>query len=152
MPTDTDRPSTGAQQSPDATPEVDLGKLRAAKLRDYALRFALGAVISIGAAIADKAVGARFGGIFLAFPAILPASLTLIQEKEGTRRADRNAIGAVLGGAALVIFAMIAELTLRRIEPYLALMLALLGWIVSSLVLYGLLAWLRPDDCDKTKD
>ena len=133
-------------------PWVELGKLRAAKPRDYAIRFALGATVSIGAAIAGKTVGARFAGMFLAFPAILPASLTLIQEKEGTRRADRNAIGAVLGGAALVLFAMTAELTLRRIEPYLAVTLALSAWVVVSLTLYALLALLRPDDCDRTKD
>jgi hypothetical protein len=150
--TEADRPTSDARRSPGVVPEVELGKLRKAKPRDYVIRFALGAVISIGAAIASKAVGARFGGIFLAFPAILPASLTLIQEKEGTRRADRDAVGAVLGGAALIAFAMIAELSLRRIEPYLAVILALLGWIVASVGLYALLAWLRPDDCDKTKD
>ena len=68
-----------------------------------AVRFAFGAAISVGAGVLGKAVGARFGGTFLAFPAILPASLTLIQNKEGTRTADRNAVGAVLWTVTFVL-------------------------------------------------
>lgn len=138
MPHDDERDDT------QAVPSFEPGKVRQTPLRDYAIRFALGAVISIVAHILSKDVGARFGGVFLAFPAILPASLTLIQEKEGTRRADRNAIGAVLGGLGLAVFAMIGELAFTRIEPYLVLVSALVGWIVASLALYALFAFLRP--------
>jgi len=70
----------------------------------------------------------------------------LIQEKEGIRRADRNALGAVLGSVGLVVFAMVGEATFGRIEPFAALLLALAGWAVTSLVLYGLLAFL-PSPC-----
>jgi hypothetical protein len=126
--------------------------VRQVRFRDYLVRFALGAAISIIAGIISKAVGARFGGSFLAFPSILPASLTLIQDKEGTRRADRNAIGAVLGGAGLVVFAMIGEASFGHIEPFAALVLALAGWLVTSCALYWLLCLFRPDSCDRTKD
>jgi hypothetical protein len=112
----------------------------------------LGALISVSAGILGKTVGARFAGMFLAFPSILPASLTLIQEKEGTRRADRNAIGAVLGGVALVIFAGIGESAFGHLQAFVVLLLALAGWVVASLVLYGVLAFLRPETCDKSKD
>lgn len=128
------------------------GHLREIRPRDYLIRFALGAAISIVAGIIAKTVGARFGGSFLAFPSILPASLTLIQQQEGTRRADRNAIGAVLGAAGMVVFAMIGEAAFGRIEPFAALALALAGWLVASVALYGLLCFLHPESCDRNKD
>jgi hypothetical protein len=133
-------------------PAIERHALRKVRIRDYAIRFALGAAISVGAAIIGKLVGFRFGGAFLAFPAILPASLTLIQHEEGTRMADRDAIGAVLGGAGLLVFAMIGEALFGRIEPYLALAIALAGWLLVAVGLYSVLAFLRPDDCDRTMD
>lgn len=133
-------------------PGVQLGRLRRIRLRDYLIRFALGAAISIGVGILGMTVSVRFAGAFLAFPSILPASLTLIQEKEGARRADRNAIGAVLGSAGLVVFAMICEAAFGHIEPFAVLLLALAGWAVTSLAFYGLLAFLRPGSADRTKD
>lgn len=133
-------------------PAVQPGKLRQVRPREYLIRFALGAAISVIAGIIGLTVSPRFGGAFLAFPSILPASLTLIQEQEGTRQADRNAIGAVLGGAALVVFAMIGEAAFGHLEPYLALVLALAGWLVSAFALYALLAFVRPESCDRTKD
>lgn len=124
----------------------------AVRPKDYLIRFALGAAVSIVAGILSKTISARFGGAFLAFPSIFPASLTLIQEKEGTRRADRNAIGAVLGSAGLVIFAVTGEAAFGHIESFAALVLALAGWAVTSIALYGMLAFLRPESCDRTKD
>ena len=59
---------------------IDLGKLREVVPRDLALRFAFGAGISIIAGLAGLLVSSRFGGMFLAFPAILPATLTLLEE------------------------------------------------------------------------
>jgi hypothetical protein len=145
------RTDTG-QPRPAVLPVVEPGELRQIRLREYLVRFALGAAISIVAGVIGKAVGARFGGCFLAFPSILPASLTLIQDKEGTRRADRNAIGAVLGGAGLVVFAMIGEASFGHIEPFGALALSLGGWLVTSFALYGLLCLFHPDSCDRDKD
>jgi hypothetical protein len=135
-----------------AKPTVQLEKLRNVPARDYLLRFAFGAVISIAAGVIGKTVSPRFGGMFLAFPAILPASLTLIQQEEGTRRADRNAVGAVLGGVGLLAFAAVGEATFGRVEPFLALFLALLAWMATSVGLYALLAFLRPDLCDASRD
>lgn len=135
-----------------AWPVVNLGAVRSVGVKDILIRFGLGAFISISAGIIGLTVSHRLSGAFLAFPSILPASLTLLQEKEGTRRADRDAIGAVLGGAALVLFAMIGEAGFRHLEPYLVLVLALVGWLVASFVLYAMLALARPDDCDRTKD
>ena len=129
-----------------------MGKLREVAPRELLVRFALGATVSIVAGIIAKVIGARIGGVFLAFPAILPASLTIVQSKEGTRRADRNAIGAVLGGAALVVFAVVGETFFTRQNPAAVLFAALGAWLFVSFLFYGLLALVRPDDCDKHGD
>lgn len=131
---------------------MDLGRLRTVRLRDLAIRFAFGAAISVGAALLTIAVDPRFGGAFLAFPAILPASLTLIAEKEGERMADRNAVGAVLGGLGLAVFAMIGERTFTHVDGAVAIVLALGGWVVSSFALYAALAAIDPNACDADQD
>ena len=134
------------------TPAVELDKIKQVRAGQYLVRFALGAGVSVAAGIVGRSVGARFGGMFLAFPAILPASLTLIQDKEGTRRAHRSAIGAVLGGVGLVVFAVVGEACLGHLQPFAALLVALGAWSVVSVALYTLLAVLRPDDCDRRMD
>ena len=133
-------------------PGIEAAKVRKITGTELAVRFAFGAAISVGAGVLGKAVGARFGGTFLAFPAILPASLTLIQNKEGTRTADRNAVGAVLGGLALSVFAGIGEAAFGHLSPALVLLLAAVGWAATAFVLYSLLALLLPDACDEGKD
>jgi uncharacterized membrane protein len=84
--------------------------------------------------------------VFLAFPAILPATLTLVEKKEGTRRADKNAGGAVLGGVALIIFAALTFLLLNTDAP-LALAVAVVGWSVTAMTLYLLGCRLKPQSC-----
>jgi peptidoglycan/LPS O-acetylase OafA/YrhL len=124
----------------------ELGKLRGLNLGEYLIRFVFGAGISLVAGVVTLIFGARVGGLFLAFPAILPATLTLVEDKEGTRRADKNAGGAVLGAVALVVFAIIAYLLLTTSAPS-ALGLALLGWCVAALLLYLVGCHLRPGSC-----
>ncbi len=75
--------------------------LCAVRLRDLAIRFAFGFVVSVLAGLMTVVFGNRIGGLFLAFPAILPASLTLIEQKEGRRQAEGNAVGAVIGAMLL---------------------------------------------------
>lgn len=133
-------------------PSFDLTKLKTIRPRDLVVRFILGGIISVTAAVLGKAVGPRFGGTFLAFPAILPAGLTLIEDKEGTRRADRNAIGAVLGGVGLTVFAVVGEATFTRVAPIVALALSLAAWVVAALGLYALLVVFRPETCDEQQD
>ena len=133
-------------------PSADFGKVRSIRVRDVGVRFAFGMMVSVLAGLVGKTVGPRFGGAFLAFPAILPASLTLIETKEGTRKADRNAIGAVLGGFALAVFAAVAEAAFGHLPSPLVLLLALLAWLLTSLALYALLAFFVPDACDADKD
>ena len=127
----------------DAAPKVELPRLRQAHPAGLSLRFAFGFVISIAAALLGMRFGDRLGGLFLAFPAILPASLTLIEKKHGDNPASINAAGAVLGGAALVTFAVVAAALLRRVSPLATLAMATITWLGVAVLLYFGMAALR---------
>jgi apolipoprotein N-acyltransferase len=112
------------------------GSLRESQPRDLIIRFAFGAAISGLAALVTIAVGPRFGGIFLAFPAILPATLTLIEKEEGERKTRDDDMGAILGAAALILFGWLAWSLIPRIGAPLALVIATVGWVAGALSLY----------------
>jgi Protein of unknown function (DUF3147) len=96
-------------------PSFDAGKAAQARPRDLLIRFAAGALTSIVSGAVTLAFGARVGGVLLAFPAILAASLTLIEEQQDSAEAREDARGAVAGGCALTIFAAVATLTLGHV-------------------------------------
>lgn len=54
--------------------------LRRTRWYEYALRFFFGGAVTVGAGLIAKFYGPVFGGLFLAFPAIFPASATLVQK------------------------------------------------------------------------
>ena len=63
-----------------------LSALREVSRRDLAIRFAFGAGISAIAAIISYVFGAKVGGVFLAFPAILPQPLPSSKRKSRNER------------------------------------------------------------------
>jgi len=93
--------------------------LKESKPHEYLMRFIFGGVCTAAAGLIAKKFGPGVGGLFLAFPAIFPASASLIEthEKrrkeeaglEGTQRgrdaAAVDAAGAALGAIALAAFA-----------------------------------------------
>ena len=87
------------------------------------------------AALVALRFGPHVGGLFLAFPAILPASLTLIEKKEGNEKARADAEGGIVGAIGLAAFALVAILLLPRIGSA-ALLLALVAWTAVTLGLY----------------
>ena len=62
--------------------KVDTAGLRRSKAYEYLVRFAFGGTVTAVAGIIAKRFGPEIGGLFLAFPAILPASATLIEKHE----------------------------------------------------------------------
>ena len=105
----------------------------------YLTRFVFGAGIATAAAIVGTVFGPKIGGILLAFPAILPASLTLIERKDGRHEAKVDAIGALLGSFALIGFAAAAAFALPRLGAVIALALACAAWAVIAAGLYVLM-------------
>jgi hypothetical protein len=86
---------------------IDTGKLVQPRWPQLGIRFAFGAAIALGAGLVGMRWGPRVGGLFLAFPAVLPAALTLLEREEGASKTDIDAIGAILGALAMLVFAVL---------------------------------------------
>jgi Protein of unknown function (DUF3147) len=125
----------------DERPSFHVKKVARVGPRDLLFRFLTGGLTSVGAGLVTLVFGARAGGIFLAFPAILAASLTLIEQQENSVEAREDARGATVGGFALAIFAVVAALTLGQLSAGLALALAALAWLGVALAGYFALWW-----------
>lgn len=126
----------------DERPKLEPERIKEVRAKDLLVRFAAGALTSIVAGLLTLAFGPRFGGIMLGFPAILAASLTLIQEEEDTAHAREDARGAIAGGCAMAMFALAAALTLGHLGPALALLIAAGAWALTAFGLY-LILWFR---------
>jgi hypothetical protein len=120
---------------------IDGARLRDTRPRDLLIRFAFGFAVSVVAGIVTMRIGDRAGGLFLAFPAILPASLTLIADKESKSQAEVDAGGAVIGAAALVAFAVVSWQALARLPLVVADVAAFGAWLVASVGTYFAVRW-----------
>ncbi len=101
-------------------------------LRDLAIRFAFGAGISAVASLIAALAGWRAGGLMLAFPAILPATLTLLEQEESERKAVDADFGSVLGALGLAAFAAAAWWLLPRSGATIALVVAGVAWLGTA--------------------
>jgi hypothetical protein len=117
--------------------------LKKVQRRDLAVRFAFGAAVSILAGSMTLVFNPVVGGLFLAFPAILPASLTLIEQKESTGEAVHDVEGAVLGALGLAVFAVVVRAGLTDASAGVALVGAALAWVASACLLYFVIEGLR---------
>ena len=137
---------------------LDFSSLREAHWWQFAVRFFLGGAVTVCTGVIAQRFGPVVGGLFLAFPAIFPATATLIErhevEKEskagiegrarGRKAAALDAAGAVLGGWGMLCFACAAWLALPRYSMALALLWAALLWlIVSASLWWGRRHWGR---------
>ncbi|HTT03187.1 MAG TPA: DUF3147 family protein [Steroidobacteraceae bacterium] len=119
----------------------------------YALRFVLGGLVTVGTGLVAEHFGPVVGGLFLAFPAIFPATATLIDARErrkkekqglkgdarGLQAAALDAAGAVLGAIGLMCFAGFVWKALPRVSAVMVLCGAALLWLIVSISLW----WLR---------
>lgn len=62
--------------------KVDTASLKSTKWYEFVFRFFIGGAITALAGLAAKRFGPEIGGLFLAFPAIIPATATLIKKRE----------------------------------------------------------------------
>jgi hypothetical protein len=112
---------------------VDLSSAREVHPRALALRFAFGAGLSVVAGLIGLAAGQRAGGVMLGAPALLPATLTMIEKQEGRGPAVTEVKGAVPGTIALTAFAVVAAATLTRLPLAAALPAALAAWVAVGI-------------------
>jgi len=125
---------------------IDVAGLRRTKWYEYAIRFLFGGLITATAGLIADRWGPAIGGLFLAFPAILPASATLVEKHErqkkalvglhgaerGREAAALDAAGAAIGCIGLAGFAVIVWQFLALSQPWIVLGAAGLLWLVSS--------------------
>src|SRR5438270_11302351 len=131
---------------------VNFSPLKKTKWYQYAVRFALGGLITAVAGLIAKKYGPNFGGLFLAFPAIFPASATLVEKHEKERKAQKglegkergreaaalDALGASIGAVGLCVFAVTVWLLLPEHSAWQVLFGASVVWFVSSCALWFL--------------
>lgn len=113
-------------------------------MREYAVRFVYGGLVTAAVGLVGNAFGPVAGGLFLAFPAILPASLTLVARHSRTNRAaGAEALGAVAGGLGLMGFGLVVWTRAAIWPAWLVLGAAMLAWAMVSGVTWGAFEWSR---------
>ena len=125
---------------------IDISSLSESRSREWAVRFLFGGAITAAAGLITAKWGPSVGGLFLAFPAIFPASATLVEKHERERkeklglhgyRRGRDAVGAEAAGAAmgsigLAVFGMTVWMLLPRSSPWLVMPAATGVWFLTS--------------------
>ena len=107
-------------------------------------------MITAIAGLIAKKFGPGVGGLFLAFPAIFPASATLIEKHEkqkkekealddaerGRKAASVDAAGSAMGSVGLLLFALLVWQFLPHHAPWLVLTSATLAWLTISVMIW----------------
>lgn len=128
---------------------------------EWILRFVFGGGICVLAGVIAKHYGPSIGGLFLAFPAIFPASATLVEAHErrhkaragfdGSRRgrivAGIDADGTKLGCVGLAGFAFLCWLLLPRLASPGVFVIATVAWFLTAAVLW----WVRKSRLFRTR-
>ena len=126
--------------------KIDTTGLHESKWYEYIVRFAFGGTVTALAGVIAKHFGPEIGGLFLAFPAILPATATLIEKHEiekkhesgkhgtasGRRLAGVDAAGAAMGCIGLAVFALIVWKELPQSSLLLVLVEATISWLMAA--------------------
>src|SRR5438270_6569438 len=133
--------------------KAEPARLRRTEWWECVLRFAFGGIVTVLTGLIAKEFGAIVGGLFLAFPGIFPAGVTLVERHErqkkqkkglhGERRARLISgvvsAGAVLGSIGLIAFAALGTWLFGLIASWQVIALATALWLVVSALAW----WLR---------
>ncbi|MBV9887640.1 MAG: DUF3147 family protein [Acidobacteria bacterium] len=124
--------------------------LRRSKWYEVVLRIIFGGLATVGTGLIAKEYGPVVGGLFLAFPAIFPATATLVEKHQkekkskakidgvnrGRRAVALEARGTVMGSLGLAVFALLLWRLLDGIPTWLALLSATVAWLLTSVVIW----------------
>ena len=131
---------------------VNFSALRGTKPHEYLMRFLFGGSATVLAGLVARYYGPGLGGLFLAFPAIFPASMTLIdnhqkkqQERLGQPGSNRgrtaaaiDAAGAALGAVGLIAYAIVLWRFLPAHNAAVVIAEATAVWMAVSWILWKL--------------
>ena len=132
--------------------QIDLKSLKITKPHEYAIRFLFGGLVTACTGLIAKRYGPVVAGLFLAFPAIFPATATLIAKHEKQRKRQAgydgtsrgraavavDAAGTSLSALALIAFAIVVWRLLPSTSPVATLGLAALAWATVAVLLWHL--------------
>lgn len=132
--------------------KADFSALKDTTWREYAIRFAFGGTMTVMAGLIAKRYGPELGGLFLAFPAIAPASVTLLDQhvKEQRERAGMEGhtrgrkvaaldmFGTLWGSAGLVAFALVIWKMGPSFTPWAVLPVAMIAWFAAAFSVWEL--------------
>jgi hypothetical protein len=127
---------------------VDWSSLKKTRFHEYAVRFIFGGAITAITGIIAKKWGPEVGGLFLAFPAIFPASATLIEKHErqkkqraglegtvrGRKAAAVDAAGSAMGSIGLLTFAIVVWRFMPAHATWAVLAGASLAWFATAVI------------------
>lgn len=128
----------------------DPSPLKKTRWYELLIRFIIGGLITAGTGIIGKKYGPAVGGLFLAFPAIFPASATLMDKHEkekkqsaglaGASRARAvvaiDAAGAAIGSIGLFAFALLMAESVTRWNAWLVMAASTVLWMAVSLLFW----------------
>jgi Protein of unknown function (DUF3147) len=134
---------------------ISTSGLKRAKWWEYLLRFVLGGFVTAVAGVLAKKFGPSFGGLFLAFPAILAGGATMVEKHERERKQEKrmsgvlrgrqaagaDAAGAAMGSIGLIAFAVCVWKFLPEHNSWLVIGSATLLWAAVSIAVWFL--WKR---------
>ncbi len=137
--------------------KIDPSALRHSHWYQYVVRFFFGGAVTALVGVIAKRFGPAVGGLFLAFPAIFPATATLIdtlekQKKErvgahgalrGRMAAGVGAVGSSMGSVGLIVFALVVWQRKPKSNLGSVLAIATVAWFVTSVSLWELREILR---------
>jgi hypothetical protein len=122
--------------------QTNFAILKQTRWSEYGVRFLFGGIITATTGIIASLWGPAVGGLFLAFPAILPATATVIEKHErdkkhkhgmhGTQRgrvaASIDAAGAAIGSIGLLAFALVMWRCAESLPSWAVLSFATVVW------------------------
>jgi hypothetical protein len=132
------------------TVSFNFAALGQTKWYEYALRFFFGGIITAMTGLIAKKYGPEIGGLFLAFPAIFPATATLIEKHEGQKKeraglhgsvrgrmaAGLDAAGTAIGSLGLLVFGLVVWLGLPQFHPAEVILGATCFWLLTSFLIW----------------
>jgi hypothetical protein len=128
----------------------DFSAIRKIRWYEYAVRFLFGGAITAAIGLVAAHFGPVVGGLFLAFPAIFPASVTLVAKHElekkqkvgkdstarGKNAAALDARGAAMGTFGLAFFAVVVWKLLPVWNSMAVLSFAILTWLSVAILIW----------------
>jgi hypothetical protein len=131
---------------------IDISSLKEIRPHEYAVRFVFGGLVTLVTGLIAQHFGPSIAGLFLAFPAIFPATATLIEKHEkqrkqqigrdGTNRGRSavavDAAGTALGTLGQLLFAVFLWRFLPTHNAALILTIAALIWLTTAVAFWKL--------------